>query len=114
MQNSDSEILREIASKLWNVPVGKILQGLNGAREQNKVVLVKTPAGQFSITFMLGHDSTGILIRGKGSGHFLFEMSSENFYDEANKEKQLKEIAHMSVDWSGEEYGSGNAQLRLH
>jgi hypothetical protein len=103
MQTNQSEVVREIASKLWHVPVGKILQGLDGAREQNKVVLVKTPAGPVLVLFMLGHGSIGILIRGNGSGHFFFETSSDNFYDEANKEKQLKEIAHMSVDWNGDE-----------
>ena len=102
--NSQSEILREIASKLWHAPVGKILQGLDEAREQSKVILVKTPMGIVSVIFMLGRQSSGILIRGNGTGHFFFEMSAENFYDEANREKELSEIAHMSVDWSDDQY----------
>jgi hypothetical protein len=108
MENNPSEILREIASKLWHAPVGKIAQGLDGAREQTKVVLVKTPLGMVSVIFMIGHESINILIRGNSSGHFLFEMNPENFYDEANEEKQLKEIARMSVDWSGDEYLASN------
>ena len=104
MQNSQSEVMREIAGKLWHAPVGKILQGINETREQTKVVLVKTPVGIVSVIFMLGHQSSSILIRGNGPGHFLFEMSADNFYDEANKEKQLGEIADMSVDWSDDAY----------
>jgi hypothetical protein len=104
MQTSQSEVLREIASKLWHAPVGKILQGIDEAREQTKVVLVKTPVGIISVIFLLGHQSNSILIRGNGAGHFLFEMSADNFYDEANKEKQLGEIADMSVDWTDDTY----------
>ena len=104
MKNNPSEILREIAGKLWHTPVGKIVQGLDGGLKQTKVVLVKTPHGIVSVVFMLGQESIHILIRGGDSGHFLFEMNSESFYDEANQEKELKEIAQMSVDWSSAEY----------
>ena len=104
MENNPSEVIREVASKLWHAPLGKILQGLSGATQQTKVVLVKTPHGIVSVVFMLGQESIHILIRGGDSGHFLFEMNSESFYDEANQEKELKEIAQMSVDWSSAEY----------
>ena len=108
MKNNPSEILREIAGKLWHTPVGKIVQGLDGGLKQTKVVLVKTPFGIVSVVFMLGHESIHILIRGMSPGHFLFEMNSESFYDEANEGKQLKEIARMSVDWSSDEYLASN------
>jgi hypothetical protein len=67
------------------------------------MVLVKTPLVILTVIFMLGEESIRILIRGGNSGHFLFEMNSESFFDEANKEKELKEIAHMSVNWSSHE-----------
>ncbi len=111
MENNTSEILREVASKLWHAPLGKIVQGLDGASKRTKVVLVKTPFGIVTVIFMLGGESIHILIRGGNSGHFLFEMNSENFYDEANKEKELKEIAHMSAEWSSDAYLSSNEKL---
>ena len=104
MENNPSEVIREVASKLWHAPLEKIWQGLSGTAQQTKVVLVKTPFGVVTVMFMLGQESIHILIRGGDSGHFLFEISTENFYDEANKEKELKEIAQMSVDWSSDEY----------
>jgi hypothetical protein len=100
MENNSSEILREVASKLWHAPLGKIVEGLAGPSKRTKVVLVKTPLGIITVIFMLGEESIHILIRGGNSGHFLFEMNSESFFDELNKEKKLKEIAHLSVDWS--------------
>jgi len=104
MEHNSSEILREVASKLCHAPLGKIVEGLAGTSERTKVVLVKTPFGIVTVIFMLGEESIHILIRGGNKGHFLFEMNSESFFDEANKEKKLKEIARMSVDWSSNEY----------
>jgi hypothetical protein len=108
MENNSSEVVREIASKLWHAPLGKIVQGLDGISKRTKVVLVKTPFGIVTVIFMLGEESIHILIRGGNSGHFLFEMNSESFYDEANQEKELKDIAQMSVDWSSDAYVVSN------
>ena len=108
MENNPSEILREIAGKLWRAPLGKIVKALAGTSTPTKVVLVKTPFGIVSVIFMLGQESITILIRGGNSGHFLFKINSENFYDEANTEKSLKEIAQVSVDWSSPEYLTTN------
>jgi hypothetical protein len=104
MENNSSEIIREVASKLWHAPLGKIVEGLNGPSKKTKVVLVKTPFGIVSVIFMQGEESIHILIRGGESGHFLFEMNSESLFNEANKDKELKEIAQMSVDWTSNEY----------
>ena len=104
MENNPSEILRELASKLSQAPLGKIVRGLGGAVRQTKVVLVNTPFGIVSVIFMLGQESIHILIRGGNAGHFLFEMNSENFYDAANQEKPLKEVAQVSIDWSSNDY----------
>ncbi len=104
MENNHSEIIREVASKLWHAPLSKIVEGLNGASKRTKVVMVKTPFGIVSVIFMLGEESSHILIRGGESGHFHFEMNSESLFDEVNKDKELKEIAHLSVDWASNEY----------
>ena len=108
MENNSAEVLREVASKLWHAPLGKIVEGLSGTSKRTKVVLVKTPIGIVTVIFMLGEESIHILIRGGESGHFLFEIDSASLFDEANKEKRLKEIAHMSVDWSSNEFLASN------
>jgi hypothetical protein len=102
-QSQQSEVMREIAGKLWRCPVARIREGMREANinGMTKVLLIKTPAGLVTASFMTSKKKLGIMIKSLYPGYFYFEIPNSAFIAEENQDKELNAIAKMFCDWQG-------------
>ena len=100
-QAMHAETMREIAGKLWRCPINRIREGMRESKINGltKVMMVKTPAGLMTVTFITSPHKIGIMIRGKSSDYFFFEIPQEKFVLDENQGKELNSIATMSCNW---------------
>ena len=96
-----SEMMRELAGKIWRVPIAKIREGMRQANIQGitKILQVYTPVGPINLIFLTSSSKIGIMMKGTGPNYFYWEFRVADFVLQENQGKELNTIAKMSCDW---------------
>lgn len=98
---SQQEIIQEIATKFWQASVAKFRAGLRDLKGSGmKRIDVFTPVGMVIVFFMPWLGKFGILIRlANHPGYVTLQMPSEALFLPDNQDKEVMDIAFMTCDW---------------